>query len=61
MMEKMKKCSVCGRDIPLTRNEEDDVCVFKDRKIICGKCYLQELKERYRNEPEQAGKCNHTN
>lgn len=53
-----KKCSICGREIELTRNDAEEVFVFKEGKTICGKCYL---KERYRNEPEQAGKCDHTN
>ena len=45
-----KKCSVCGRTVEVTRNDAEEVFVFKDGRFFCGKCYL---KERYRNESEQ--------
>lgn len=50
-----KKCSVCGRTIETTRNDAEEVFVFKGGRFFCGKCYL---KERYKNESEQDGKSN---
>lgn len=48
-----KKCSVCGRTIETTRNDAEEVFVFKDGRFFCGQCYL---KERYKDESEQVGK-----
>lgn len=45
-----RKCSVCGREMSLTRNDAEDVFVFKNMRFYCGSCYL---KERYKNESKQ--------
>ena len=45
-----KKCSKCGKEMSLTRNEAEDVFVFANNRFLCGNCYL---KERYKNESKQ--------
>lgn len=50
-----RKCSVCGRTVETTRNEAEEVFVFKDGRFFCGQCYL---KERYKHESEQTSKPN---